>query len=72
MRDSIHALAQEIPNLRDRSIRAKYRDDNWCCDPKLAGPGQPDASCSRGAVNVPDLVYAGQAGSAAQQAGKFE
>jgi predicted dehydrogenase len=50
----------EVPNLRDKGIREKYRDDHWCCDPKSAGPGQPDASCSHEKVVISDDVYARQ------------
>ncbi|MBR4748800.1 MAG: Gfo/Idh/MocA family oxidoreductase [Abditibacteriota bacterium] len=46
----------EIPDLRDKSQRDKYRDDHFCCDPKYAGPGQPE-SCSFGRIEIPDVVY---------------
>ena len=51
----------EVPDMRDKGIREKYRDDHWCCDPKMAGPGQPDASCSHEKVVIPDDVYDRQA-----------
>ena len=51
----------EVPDFRDKAVREKYRHDNWCCDPKLAGPGQPTSSCSHGPVDVPDTIYAQQA-----------
>lgn len=47
----------EIPDLRDKSIREKYRNDDWCVDPAKAGPGQPTSSSSFGPVDVPDSVY---------------
>ena len=47
----------DIPNFRNKQIREKYRTDRWCCDPKLAGKGQPKYSCSGGEVKVPDSVY---------------
>jgi predicted dehydrogenase len=47
----------DIPDFRNKPIREKYRNDHWCLDPKKAGPGQPAASCSSGAVKIPDSVY---------------
>lgn len=47
----------EVPDLRDKAIRDKYRNDVWCVDPKYAGPGQPATSSSFGAVDIPDSVY---------------
>jgi hypothetical protein len=47
----------DIPDFRTKPAREKYRNDNWCCDPKLAGPGQPAANCSSGAVKISDSVY---------------
>ena len=51
----------EVPDMRNREAREKYRHDNWSVDPKLAGPGQPEYSCSHGPVEVPDSVYQAQA-----------
>lgn len=51
----------EIPDFRDAAVRERYRDDNWCLDPKMAGPGQPTCSCSFGKADVDDAVYAAQA-----------
>jgi predicted dehydrogenase len=48
--------AIEIPDLRDRRQRDRYRDDHWCADPKMAGPGQP-GSCSTETVRIPAAVY---------------
>lgn len=47
----------DIPDFRNKHIRDQYRSDRWCCDPKLAGPGQPPYSCSSGEVKVPDSLY---------------
>jgi len=47
----------DIPDFRNKAIRAKYRNDRWCCDPKLAGPGQPKYGWSGGEVRVPESVY---------------
>jgi hypothetical protein len=47
----------DVPDLRDKAVRERYRNDHWCCDPGLAGPGQPTASSSYGPVDVPASVY---------------
>jgi len=47
----------DIPDFRNKQIRGKYRNDRWCCDPKLAGEGQPKFNWSGGEVKVPDSVY---------------
>jgi len=48
----------DIPDFRDKKIRDKYRNDNWCLDPKYAEyPGQPQYSCSTGPVKIPDSLY---------------
>lgn len=47
----------DIPDFRNKQIRGKYRNDCWCCDPKMAGPGKPKYNCSGGEVKVPDAVY---------------
>lgn len=47
----------DVPDFRDRAARERYRNDHWCCDPKMAGPGQPASSSSHGTVEVPDTVY---------------
>lgn len=51
----------DIPDFRDECAREQYRNDNWCLDPRLAGPGQPLNSCSHGAVDIDDLLYERQA-----------
>jgi len=47
----------EVPDFRRKDVREQYRNDNWCVDPKMAGPGQPEHSCARGPVEVADSVY---------------
>ncbi|MCA1809360.1 MAG: Gfo/Idh/MocA family protein [Kiritimatiellia bacterium] len=49
--------AVDIPNLRNKKVRDAYRDDHWCCDPKLVGPGQPRASMAAGPVKIPADIY---------------
>ncbi|MDP2989368.1 MAG: Gfo/Idh/MocA family oxidoreductase [Kiritimatiellota bacterium] len=51
----------EVPDLRNKKIRDRYRDDNWCLDPKMAGPGQPTSSSSMGKIKIPDSFYRKQA-----------
>jgi hypothetical protein len=51
----------EVPDLRKKELRDKYRNDNWCVDPKMAGPGQPTSSSSFGPVEIPDSLYEAQA-----------
>jgi predicted dehydrogenase len=50
----------DVPDMRIKSIREKYRNDNWSLDPNMAGPGQPDYSSSFGPVEVPDALYEAQ------------
>jgi len=52
----------EVPDLRDRAARDRWRHDHWSADPRLAGPGQPAFSCARGLVEAPESVYRRQAG----------
>jgi len=47
----------DIPDFRNKQVREKYRTDRWCCDPKMAGKGQPKYNWSGGEVKVPDSVY---------------
>lgn len=47
----------DIPDFRNKGIRTKYRNDRWCCDPKLAGKGQPKYGWSGGEVKVPESIY---------------
>ena len=47
----------EIPDLRDKSVREKYRNDHYCCNPKYAGEGEPIASSRFEKVEIKDEVY---------------
>lgn len=49
--------ALEVPDLRDASLRDKYRNDHWCVAPKLAGPGQPEWSNHWGPIEPEDALY---------------
>lgn len=49
--------ALEMPDFHDKNTRDAYRNDNWCLDPKYAGPGQPDCSTSFGPVEIDNSVY---------------
>ncbi len=47
---------KEIPNLRDKSIRDKWRNDTACTDPKVAGDML--LPCRKGGnPDIPDSVY---------------
>ncbi len=46
----------EVPNLRDKSVREKYRNDTACTDPKVAGD-MLIPSFSLGNPDIPDEVY---------------
>ncbi len=46
----------EIPDLRDKSVRDKYRNDTWCFDPKYAN-GDLAPSYSKGTPDIPQEVY---------------
>ena len=46
----------ETPNLRDKSVREKLRNDTACTDPKVAGDMlQP--TFSKGTPDIDDAVY---------------
>lgn len=47
----------DVPDFRHKQARDKYRNDHWCCDPKMAGNGQPVPSCSSGEIKIPDSFY---------------
>lgn len=49
-------IPQDIPDLRLKSERDKYRNDKRCCDPKVAGD-QLLPSFSKGNAEIPDEVY---------------
>lgn len=46
----------DIPDLRDPAVREKYRNDNRCTDPKVAGD-QLLPSYSKGNIDIPDEIY---------------
>jgi predicted dehydrogenase len=50
----------EVPDFRDESTRRQHENDNWSCDPKYTGPGQPTSSSAYGIVEVAEGVYAEQ------------
>ncbi len=49
-------IPMEIPNLRDKAEREKYRNDTACTDPKVAGD-QLMPIFSKGNEEIPDEVY---------------
>jgi predicted dehydrogenase len=49
-------ITLDVPDLRDKSIRDKYRTDNTCVNPDIAG-NQVIPSYSKGDVDIPDEVY---------------
>ncbi len=49
-------VPMQIPNLRDKAEREKWRNDTACTDAKLAGD-QLLPVFSRGTPNIPDEVY---------------
>jgi len=46
----------EVPDFKNKSIREKYRNDNWCTDPNIAGEDVAP-NCSFGSPDIPDSVY---------------
>ncbi|NLO82386.1 MAG: Gfo/Idh/MocA family oxidoreductase [Clostridiales bacterium] len=46
----------EVPDFRDKAVREKYRNDNWCTDPNVAGDNLAPR-CSFGSPDIPDEVY---------------
>ncbi len=49
-------IPMEIPNLRNKTEREKYRNDTMCTDPKVAGD-MLIPSYSEGNPEIPDEVY---------------
>lgn len=49
-------IPMDIPDLRDRSIRDRYRNDRRCTDPKVAGD-QLLPPNKGGMPDIPDTVY---------------
>ena len=50
-------IPMEIPNLRNKEERDKWRNDIMCTDPKVAGD-QLMPCFSKGNPDIPDEVYA--------------
>lgn len=46
----------EVPNLREKAVRDKYREDTMCTDPKVAGDMLIPVF-SKGNPDIPDVVY---------------
>lgn len=46
----------EVPDFRDKEIREKYRNDNWCTNPEVAGNNLAPFN-SFGGPDIPDSVY---------------
>jgi predicted dehydrogenase len=46
----------DVPNMRIKADREKWRGDEWSVDPAKAGPGQPTPSSDL-TVDVPDELY---------------
>jgi predicted dehydrogenase len=53
----------DVPDMRNKDLRDRYRNDHWSVDPKQAGPGQPDASCSHHQMVIDDSIYTRQQNS---------
>ena len=49
-------IPMEVPDLRDKNIRDKWRNDTMCTDAKAAGD-QLIPSFSKGNPDIPDEVY---------------
>ena len=49
-------IPMEIPDLHDPEVREKFRNDNRCTDPKVAG-NQLLPSNSKGNPDIPEAVY---------------
>jgi hypothetical protein len=49
-------IPMEIPDLRDKAEREKWRNDTWCTDKEVAGD-QWVPAFSKGEVEIPDEVY---------------
>jgi predicted dehydrogenase len=46
----------EVPDFRDKMLREKYRGDNWCTNPEVAGNNLAPFN-SFGGPDIPDSVY---------------
>lgn len=46
----------EVPDFRRKDVREKYRNDNWCTNPEVAGDNLAPFN-SFGGPDIPDSVY---------------
>lgn len=46
----------DVPDFRDKEVREKYRFDNWCTNPAVAGDNLAPFN-SFGTPDIPDSVY---------------
>ena len=49
-------VSLDIPNLRNKEEREKWRNDTACTDPKVAGD-MLLPTCKTGTPDIPDEVY---------------
>ena len=49
-------MPMDIPDFRDKAVREKYRNDNRCCDPTVAGKDLLSSN-PLGNFDYPDEVY---------------
>ncbi|MHB1454511.1 MAG: Gfo/Idh/MocA family oxidoreductase, partial [Saccharofermentanales bacterium] len=49
-------MPMEVPDFRNKEVREKYRNDNWCTNPEIAGDNLAPI-ISFGAVDIPDSTY---------------
>lgn len=49
-------VPMEVPDFRNKGVREKYRNDNWCTNPDVAGDNLAPF-CSFGSPDIPDSVY---------------
>jgi hypothetical protein len=50
----------EVPDLRIKEGRERWRGDNWSLDPKYAAPDHPTHPCSFPVPEIPNELYARQ------------
>jgi hypothetical protein len=46
----------DVPDFRDKNVRERYRNDNWCTNPDVAGKNLADFN-SFGGPDISDEVY---------------
>ena len=49
-------IPMDVPDFRDKEIREKHRNDNWCTNPDVAGSNLAPFN-SFGGPDIPDSVY---------------